>query len=206
MLPQGKRETTEAISERKATEMLTVWGLMAIYFSIYALVVWIERFHMPLLQSENMRIYWEVIKINPFSEVGRQYIVLLYNTLAPLHIFQWLLFSLAPVLALCFFLIGRSSLKKMPMHEAAKDGKLSVLGQFFRLFIQDKTYTFILFVIGYAFFATTSFANCMVDLSLGEAPTNLIDLFFPVASFILAWLFIRPMFAYYVMTIGRKDC
>ncbi|NAZ95214.1 hypothetical protein [Vibrio toranzoniae] len=191
IMPQGKRDITEAISERKWTEMLTVWGLMAIYFSIYALVVWIERFRMPYLFHDNISLYWEVIKANPFSEVGRQYIGLLYNALAPLHIFQWLFFSLAPVVSFCFFLIGRSMLKKMPMHEAAEDGKLSVLGQVLQLFIQTKWTLLSLFTIGYAFFATSSFINWVVDLSLGNASFNMFDMFFPVASFFLAWLFIR---------------
>ncbi|MEZ9230849.1 hypothetical protein AB4259_07170 [Vibrio amylolyticus] len=204
MMPQGKRATTPVISARKGTEALTVGSLMLLYFSLYTLVVWYERFLMPYIHGETIAFYWEVVKVNPFSETGLQYAGLIYEALAPLYVFQWIFFSLMPILSLIFFLIGRNNLKNMSMHEAAEGGKIPVLGRVAMLFFETKWTFLMLYVIGYAFFATTECVNWIIDLSLGKADFDLISLFLSFVSFLLPWIFIRPFFAFYAITIGRK--
>ncbi|PKF63422.1 hypothetical protein CW745_00815 [Psychromonas sp. psych-6C06] len=204
MMDQTQATVTPVINDRKGVEAFAVNALMATYFGLFILYLWNQQFRMPYINTELLSFYWEVIKIDPFSEAAVQYIKLFLNEISRLKIFYWIIFIMLPIISTILFFIARFLLKQMPMHEAAEGGKLSVLGRTLALFIEGKAQLLIVFCIGYSFFATSAFANYVIDLFTQRASFNLFDIFLAFMSFVLAWLFIRPFVAFYVITIHKK--
>lgn len=204
MMNQTQASLTPAISERKATETTAVCTLVITYLGLFTLYSWYQQFRLPFIDTESLKFYWEMIKYNPFSDVGMTYAKLFFNAISGLYIMQWGLFITIPFLSTLSFFIARSKLKKLPMHEAAEGGKLSILGRTLSLFIEGKAQFFMLFCVGYSFFATSAFANYVIDFFMQRARFNLFDIFLAFMSFVLVWLFIRPFMAFYVISISKK--
>ncbi|GLS92012.1 hypothetical protein GCM10007916_30820 [Psychromonas marina] len=205
MINQTQAAQTATIKERSGAETLAVNALVFTYLMLFSLYTWYEQFLVPYIYTDNLRLYWEVIKTNPFSEVGFQYAQHFLREIRPLYILQWAVFIIAPIISMCVFLIARNKLKKMPRHDAAEGGKLSVLGRTLALFIEGKWQLLMIFSIGYSFFATAGFAQWIVDFAKGDALFDPVTLFFPFMSVVLVWLFIRPFFAFYTITINKKS-
>ncbi len=202
---QTNTSITPSIAQRKSTETLAVNALLALYLGLFTLFMWFEQFRMPYIHMENLEFYWELLKSGPFSDAEMNYRPVAMREIADLYILQWALFVLIPLFALIIFVIARSKLKQMPIHEASQGGKLSTFGRVLALFIEGKAQFIMLFVIGYSFFATSAFSQWMIDAAKGHADFNIYSLFFPLASLLLVWQFIRPFATYYVITINKKQ-
>lgn len=205
MMDQTQATLTTAINERQKTETAAVCTLVITYLGLFTLYMWYQQFRFPYIETESLKFYWEVIKYNPFSDVAMINLKLLFNGISDLYIIQWALFITVPLISIVSFFIARSKLKKLPTHEAAEGGKLSVLGRVMALFIRGKWQLLSLFCVGYSFFATAAFSHWVIDLVLGKALFDFFTLLLAMMSFVLVWLFLRPFMAFYVMTISKKE-
>lgn len=204
MMDQTNATSTTSINERRGTESLAVNAFVATYLGLFTLFLWYQQFHIPYIYTEHYALYWEVIKLDPFSEVAKYYINTVLRDMGKFYLLQWAILVVMPVISSTVFFVARFKLKKLPMHEAAEGGKLSVLGRVLSQFIENKAKFFMLFVIGYSFFATSAFANWMVELVKGEITMNVFVHFLPMMSLVLVFLFLRPFVAFYVITIHKK--
>ncbi|MCL1068489.1 hypothetical protein L2735_17080 [Shewanella olleyana] len=204
MLNPTNASLSPAINERKATESLAVNALIATYLGLFTLFMWVEQFRMPYVDMDMVELYWEMFKAAPFSEAETSMREVFFREIERVYIWQWAVFILLPVFTSGIFLFARSKLKRLPMHEAADGGKLTTLGRVLSLFIQSSSHLFMLFVIGYSFFATSAFSQWLIDGAKGSFDFNTLSLFFPIGALVLVWQFIRPFATFYVITIHKK--
>lgn len=205
MMDQTQASLTPAISERQGAETAAVSSLIITYLGLFTLCVWYQQFRLPYIHTENFEFYWEVIKLDPFSDIAKTYLQMFFKEISGLYILQWAFFITVPIISIVFFLIARAKLKKLPMHEAAEGGRLLVLGRTMALFIKGKWQLLMLFSVGYSFFATSGFSGWLIELTMGRGAFDSFSLFFPIMSLVLVWLLLRPFMAFYIMTISKKS-